>query len=256
MIFRKTTYSVLPLQEGIPQNIQRHIPTALNAAIDIPIPSIRESKILLLHCEALPVHIKLHNRQLGFGDIRRKHESHQVRRILCTRNLLINRIARIVVNQCEGCAGIGNCSVILGSLEGLAIDGDTRRLVLPPTARWVNFSPIDLATTGIDSGLVNVTKCVEAFTMVWLVGLVAPAAEFTGEELGGGGDVVLGDQVVDWSSDWFRGDGVDVSEGEAEEARAFAFLETRGEVVCELDALFVNCEAAESDRIFADGATS
>ena len=68
------------------------------------------------------------------------------------------------------------------------------------------------------------------------------------------GDVGLGDHVLDGGGDGLGGDGVDVAEGEAEEAVTDALLELGRERVGELDGLGFDDEAADVDVVGADGA--
>ena len=174
------------------------------------IASIRKAQVLLLERVQLTTNIELHNRQLRGGDRAREHVALLLTVELAARNSIVDGFADGVADESEGCASVGNGSVVRES-DALSVDSGRCRRELPESLRVVDGSVVDLSFTDAGVGqdvLVDIAECVESKATVRVVG-VAPAVEVGGEEGHVGRDVTLGDHVLYRSLNRSRCDGVD-----------------------------------------------
>ena len=122
----------------------------------------------------------------------------------------VDLLAQGVGDEAEGCARV-SYGFVARAVDLGAVDGGGAGVEQPGAAAIVDGRVSGcLALQGVG---VDVSEGEET--------ALGDVAEPNGEELGGGGDVVLQDHVFDGRVDWFGGDGVVSAEGEAEQAVAF-----------------------------------
>lgn len=244
------TYSVDALQKDIAQDVKRHVPAGLDAAVRHAVARVGEAQVFLLHGELLAADGEAHDGELVDGGVGRVEVALLGVVVLAARDGGVDGLAQVVVDEGEGRAGVGD-GLVAGAGDRLAGDGGGGAVEHPEALGAVHGRVVrGLAAQG---GLVDVAEGVEGRALVRVVG-VLDGAEVGGEELRGLGDVVLGDHVLDRGLDAAGLDGVDGAEGEAEKPVALVLLELGGELFGQLDGLVLDDDAADVDDVCSDGA--
>lgn len=215
------THGVDALQEDIAQDIKGHVPARLDASVGHAVACVGESEVLFLQGELLLSDCEAHDWKLVDGGVGGVDVS-LLRGIVFTAwDGLVDGFAGGVVDKGEGCSGVSDGGVV-GTFDCLA-GYDRRGAVEHPEALGVVHGRVvgGLAAKGV---FIDVAECVEGFAFVWIVG-VFDGAKVGSEELGGLGDVVLGDHVLNGSLHWGGSDRVDGSPGEAAESVTAVLLE-------------------------------
>lgn len=247
---REKTYSVDALQKRVAQDVKRHVPAGLDAAIRHAVARVREAQVFLLQSELLAADGEAHDGELVDRGVGRVEVTLLGVVVFAARDGVVDGLAEVVVDEGERRARVRN-GLVAGAGDVLASDDGRGALEHPEPLRVVHGRVVwSLAAQGRP---VDVSEGVEGGALVRVVG-VLDGAEVGGEELRGLGDVVLGDHVLDWGLDAGGGDGVDGTEGEAEEPVARVLLELSGEGFGQLDGLVFDDDAADVDDVCSNGA--
>ena len=186
-----------------------------------------------------------HDGKLGDGGVGWEDVSLLFRVVFAAGDRLVDGFARRVVNESEGCSGVGDGGVAgTGDLlAGYDCGGAVER---PEALRVVHGGVVrGFAAKRV---LIDVAKGVEGCAFIWII-CVFDGAEVGGEELGGLWDVVLGDHVLDGSLHCIGRDGIDGSKGEPKETVATVLLKLGRKGLCQLDGLILDDETAYIDDV-------
>lgn len=191
-----------------------------------------------------------HDGEFVGGGVGRVDVSLLARIVFAAWDGVVDGFAGRVVDESEGCSGIGD-GLVAGTGDRLAGYDRGGAVEHPEPLGLVHGRVIrGLAAKG---GLIDVAEGVEGFAFVRVVG-VFEGAEFGSEELRGLWDVVLGDHVLHGSLDGLGGDGVDGSKGETEEPVTAVLLKLGGKGIGQLDGLVLDDETAKVDDVCSDRA--
>lgn len=248
---RESTYRIDRLEECVAEDIKSHITTGLDATIPMRIIGRGKDEVFFLDDELLATDIDAEVWQvLGSHRV-----GDNIALVLAAvgRSLdgLVQGIADLVRDEGQSGTSVGDGKVV-AQVDGLAVDGGRLGRELPEALGGVNVGPGDVLTRGLDEVLVDVAEGVKRLSII-----VPGAVEGRREELCFLGDVALGDHVGDGSRLWVwsaegAGDGVDLREGQTQEAVSGTLGELGGQGLGELDGLVLYLETADGDQVCAD----
>lgn len=233
-------HGVDALEEDVAEDVEGHAAAGLDAAVGHAVARVGEAEVLLLQGELFAADGEADDGELVEGGVGGVDVALLRGVVFAAGDRLVDRLAGLVVDEGEGRSGVGDGGVA-GPGDGFAGHDGGGAVEHPEALGVVDGGVVGgLAAQGF---LVDVAKGVEAFAFVGIV-RVFDGAEVGGEELGGLGDVVLGDHVLDGSLHRGGSDGVDGSPGETEKPVAAVLLELGREALGQLDGLVFDDETA------------
>ena len=244
------TYGVDALQEDVTQDVKGHTSARLDAAVGHAVAGVGKAQIFFLQGELLAADRDAHDGEFVDGRVGRVDVSLLARIVFAAWDRVVDGFAGRVVDESEGCSGIGD-GLVAGTWDRLAGYDCRCAVEHPEPLGFVHGRVVrGLAAKG---GLIDVAEGVKGFAFVGVVG-VFEGAEFGSEELGGLWDVVLGDHVLNGSLDGLGGDGIDGCKGETEEAVTAVLLKLGGKGFGQLYRLVLDDETAKVDDVCSDRA--
>lgn len=203
-----------------------------------------------MHWELLPADREAHDGEFVDGGVGREEVPLLRGIVFAARDGVVDGFAGAVVDEGEGRAGVGD-GFVAGSFDGLAGYDGGAAVEHPEALGFVDGGVVGrLAAEG---RLIDVAEGVEGFALVGVVD-VFDGAEVGGEKFRGLRDVVLGDHVLDRGLDRIGCDGVDGTEGEAEEPVAAVLLELGRKGFGQLDGLVFDNDATNVNDVRSDRA--